>query len=366
MSVKRRSYLKGGRLRAVRWLPRDKYVRHPPPRFLDGAEKNAQSMSASGRERPQSATSRRRCPPEALASSCSTPLLNNSEAAFLFGNADDEAVAKCPPSLRQTTLGRMLRRTAPSESDLSYSRNKPQEYSLSNCRPSSADTGFSCHGVNGGKNRSEYSYKVEQTKPNVKNSVRNRPSSAASACRRQSPSAADLSSTKKPALVDGKKYHMGSRKGPPLSPKRKGVILTTNFPAKNQAVGQTIDNRKGRQNGGERLRNRESKPTVNIHKALEATLRAAADSVPPLEQFINSRNIITEMKQINTKDSTGGILLNTQVSHETYPSPSAGMLLTIIKGVPACMLNATDCFHPIDRPEIGAKKIGDSESYRRS
>lgn len=52
---------------------------------------------------------------------------------------------------------------------------------------------------------------------------------------------------------------------------------------------------------------------MNARQALEATIKAAIDVVPPLEQFVSARKTIAEMKKINTKDSTGETLLTTQV-----------------------------------------------------
>ncbi|CAN0388563.1 unnamed protein product [Ectocarpus sp. 8 AP-2014] len=51
---------------------------------------------------------------------------------------------------------------------------------------------------------------------------------------------------------------------------------------------------------------------MNARQALEATIREAVDTVSPVEQFVNARKTIADMKQINTKDSTGDILLSTQ------------------------------------------------------
>lgn len=55
------------------------------------------------------------------------------------------------------------------------------------------------------------------------------------------------------------------------------------------------------------------KTALNLHQALEETMKAAIGVVSPLEQFVQARNTIAEMKKINTKDSTGDILQTTQV-----------------------------------------------------
>lgn len=60
------------------------------------------------------------------------------------------------------------------------------------------------------------------------------------------------------------------------------------------------------------------KPAMNVHQALEATMKAAIGVVPPLEQFMQARSTIAEMKKINTKDSTGDILQTTQVRRVRY------------------------------------------------
>ncbi len=55
------------------------------------------------------------------------------------------------------------------------------------------------------------------------------------------------------------------------------------------------------------------KTVLNLQQALEETMKAAIGVVSPLEQFVQARNTIAEMKNINTKDSTGDILRTTQV-----------------------------------------------------
>ncbi|CAM9174740.1 unnamed protein product [Discosporangium mesarthrocarpum] len=58
---------------------------------------------------------------------------------------------------------------------------------------------------------------------------------------------------------------------------------------------------------------RDMDPGTSVHQALRDTLVAAGGTVSPAEQLENTRRLIAGMKRINTKDSTGDLLANTQV-----------------------------------------------------
>lgn len=318
MSVKRTSYLRTRRPRAVRWSPRYKDNGwHPKPVSKKERENPAKAAAGSVRQRPLTAGPRRRGPRLQVVGSSSTPLFNSAEQAFLFEEASDEAASQQPPSLRQTTLGRMLSRAA-SVTD-SSSLGRSSEYSNSpSHRPSSAGADPWCGGSGAG---SGGSYKQNQNSTTGGKTARSRPSSADPASRRRT-APATRSRTGNPSKeLNTSRYAGGDGSltsgGVSPSPKQRGYTLAPNSSARDHVrfveratyVTGEADREQGKSRERGITRDR------NVHKALEEVMKAAIGSVSPREQFVNARNTIAEMKQINTKDSTGDILLTTQVSH---------------------------------------------------
>ena len=360
LSVKRTSYLNG---------------RQPSP-----ARRSPASASATRQQRPKTAVAgRRRHPPD---NRCSTgnynsndygndnnPLLSHLEREFLFGAGAAKGVAAaaagqkdeaCPaPSLRKTTLGRLLQRSAGSSSSLPMSTagDLPQHASaLSESgsaaslyrRPLSA-------GSNGGRCADDRPRRRKRpgrgvffnSRPSssrgggnaaLLGKARTRPSSAAPGGgrrRRERPSfsaaAGDL-----PSKPDGKHGHP-DRLRPNSSAYRGNKISVDGSTAvrnpANHGAAVTCAHRGGtRPSEGSAaaavaavpavpgLTTR--KPSLKVHQVLEATIKAAIGVVSPREQFVNARKTIAEMKKINTKDSTGDILLTTQVGPAFIMKPT--------------------------------------------
>lgn len=116
------------------------------------------------------------------------------------------------------------------------------------------------------------------------------------------------------------------------SAKRKGTILAASSSSRNHSVGgggvttpvaaESTEMGVGRGGGAKVLFSPrwDGDPEMDVHQALEMTLNAAGGSVTPRGQFVNARKIIEDMKQVNTKDSTGDLLVTTQVSQSTRRS----------------------------------------------
>lgn len=358
LSVKRTSYLNG---------------RQPSP-----ARRSPASPSTT-RQRPKTAVAgRRRHPPDnrGRTGNCSgndsgndnNPLLSHLEREFLFGAGAAKGVAAravagdqgeaCPaPSLRKTTLGRLLQRSVGSSSslptstagDLSHHASVLSESSSSASplyrRPMSAGSnGGPCadgHPRRRGKPGRGVCFNNRPSSSRgsgnaaVLGKARTRPSSAApgGGRRRRERSPFSAAAGDLPSQLEGKHRHSG-RSRPNSSAYRGNKIW----------VGGTAAGRSPANHGGAAtcahvggtgppegsaaaavavatgLSTR--KPSLNVHQVLEATIKAAIGVVSPREQFVNARNTIAEMKKINTKDSTGDILLSTQVSPAFTMTPT--------------------------------------------
>ncbi|CAB1117971.1 unnamed protein product [Ectocarpus sp. CCAP 1310/34] len=393
MSVKRTRYLNSRKPRAARWSPRDRDL----PVGSRGQPSGTRAASRSGapppsavRERPKTAVAknRRHCPHNSRGHAGNTnngnPLLNRRETEFLFGAGtapevaaaavaataaedDDDDDSRRAPSLRKTTLGRMLRRSSASSFSPSNGgdvRRRNVRPELSECNSSSASSlyrrplsaGIACSGslfledgqrragrgtaqaIDHGTSCAKHTLgavpragKHAAVAQAAATRVRRRPSSAApgNGCsrRRDRPSSPSQTSS----------HHYGrhqqtagggrtrTRKGSPSSRKNDGG--GGQGPAARSSLAQTRGDHHeaaavashgwGDQGvgatpaAGERA-GREPTAMMNARQALEATIREAVDTVSPVEQFVNARKTITDMKQINTQDTTGDILLSTQ------------------------------------------------------
>lgn len=392
MSVKRTRYLNSRKPRAARWSPRDRDLPLGPrgqPSEFRAASRSGAPPPAAVRQRPKTAVAknRRHRPHNSRGHAGNTnngnPLLNHRETEFLFGAGtapevaaaaenDDDDVSRRAPSLRKTTLGRMLRRSSassfsPSNGGDVCRRNVRPE--LSECSSSSAfslyrrplSAGNACSGslfLEDGKRRAGrgVAQAIDDDTGCAKHTLgavpragkyaavtqaaatmaRRRPSSAApgNGCsrRRDRPSSPSQTSS----------HHYGrhqqtagggrtrTRKDSPSSRTSDGGGGQS--PAARSSLARTRGDRHeaaaaaqgcgyhgvGAAGG---LAEREPAAMMNTRQALEATIREAVDTVSPVEQFVNARKTIADMKQINTKDSTGDILLSTQVRE------SAGVVL---------------------------------------
>lgn len=355
MSVKRTSYLSSRQARSARGSS--------PP-------------TPAARQRPKTAsTASRRCrPPDKRGPAGSKtksknsknnkknnkPLLSRQETEFLFGRGaattDDDEVPQRAPSLRQTTLGRMLLRSSGSPlatSCTSNLRRRAPPASLSESdsasflyrRPLSADS--CCSGrttrrrkrtVRGlGKNGINISGTSAPSKPTStcagggKAAVtavartRNRPSSAApgDGCRGTwRPSLSTAAADNLPASQLDSEHHPNTSRTSRNHMRGGENTVVRKFSARSHSdrgeatACTTHDGGSGLTDGGATTSGRVGgQPAMTVHQALEATIKAATDAVSPLDQFVNARKTIAEMKNINTKDSTGDVLLSTQVGH---------------------------------------------------
>ena len=295
----------------------------------------------------------------------STPLLSQLEREFLFGagaakrvaadrstaGADQDEVCNAP-SMRKTTLGRLLRRSASSSLPTTTSTAPHHASPLSESssvsslfrRPLSA-------GGNGGPRADDHATGRRRRKPGrsvcfnnnrpsssrgenaaVFGKARIRPASASAGSgrrRRGSPpfsaaaaAAGDLPCTQpdgvhrhpdrgrlssSPYNRDNNNVRAGGAASAARSLASPGAAAATR--ARERETGLSEGTAAAAATG--RVTR---KPSLNIHQALEATIKAAIGVVSPREQFVNARRTIAEMKKINTKDSTGDMLLTTQVS----------------------------------------------------
>eukprot|EP00903_Cladosiphon_okamuranus_P016562 g15279.t1 len=341
LSVKRTSYLN---------------ARQPSP-----ARRSPPSPPAA-RQRPKTALAdRRRHPPRKRGptGNDNNLLLSHLEREFLFGAGAAKAVAVRTasaahqgqvgpaPSMRKTTLGRLLRHSAGSSSSPSLpttSVGDPQHHAspLSESssasslyrRPLSADSNGGCRADDHTNNRSRRR-KLGRSlccnnRPSSSRSgnaavlarARTRPSSAApgSGRRRTEPPPFSAAAGNLPSHLDG--YH----RHPDRSLLKSSAFRTSTIsvggtaavrsPANHDAAEamHACEAEKGSSEGTAAAATGRTgrKPPLNVHQALEATIKAAIGVVSPREQFVNARRTIAEMKKINTKDSTGDILLSTQ------------------------------------------------------
>lgn len=314
------------------------------------------------RQRPKTAVARRRRhPPDNRGHAGNfnnndgdnNPLLSHLEREFLFGAgaargvpprgapADEDEVYRAP-SLRKTTLGRLLQRSAVSSSSLPTSSadvlphhgpalSESSSVSSLYRRPLSAGSkGDPRADDHIGRRRKlgrsiRFSNRPSSRGRNaaVLSKARARPSSAApdGGRRRRERSSLPAAAGKLPSQVDGKHRHP-----------HRSRMNSSAYRDKNIRVGATAAVQSPTKHGGpatcahERVAGLSEgsaaaatgrpfrQPPINVHQALEATIKAAIGAVSPREQFVNARKTIAEMKSINTRDSTGDILLTTQVS----------------------------------------------------
>lgn len=265
---------------------------------------------------------RRRASAEELEPPSFTPLLSGPEVEFLFGKADHgtDTAQQPSPSLRKTTLGRLLRRTASSNIEGHRKRRGSEHGSGSPYfrRPSSAESSVLC-GSGGKRERCEFKPAWDALSVGQKK-MAPRPSSAVtSGVRGRRPSPAICGSLARSSAVPGGEKRQADCRVARTSPKEtaeprdKDTASVANSPARNHFSSggndtgpMPLESVKARERGG--------RSAVSLKQALDATLEEVIGTVSPLEQFVNARKTVAEMKQINTKDSTGDILLSTQVS----------------------------------------------------
>lgn len=348
--VRRTSYLRNRQSlqpRAPRWAPRDAGVWLAKPLCQREAGVPPGTVQASVRQRPHTATNRRRPsvkelePPPRF-----TPLLSGPEVEFLFGKADhgtsSTAQQQPPPSLRKTTLGRLLRRTASSNADGNPLLRQASEHgspgSPRSCRrPSSAETRLLFDGDGTRDSRGDFKSARNATSVARTKMMMPRPSSATAPTggRGRRPSStkerSSLAGSKGSGTPGGRKRQAGCRvssrtpsnKEIAEPKKNRDTLLAANSSARNhlKAARGTTTARMPLEGGVKTSERGGSKPrpTVSVNQALNATLAEAIGTVSPLEQFVNARKTVAEMKQINTKDSTGDILVSTQVRCSTSP-----------------------------------------------
>ncbi|CAN0464621.1 unnamed protein product [Ectocarpus sp. 12 AP-2014] len=290
-------------------------------------------------------------------------------AATAAEEDDDDDVSRRAPSLRKTTLGRMLRRSSASSfspsngGDARQRNNRPK---LSECSSSSASSlyrrplsaGNACSGflfLEDGKRRAGRgtAQAIDHDTSCAKHTLgavpragkhaavaqaaatraRRRPSSAApgNGCsrRRDRPSSPSQTSShhygRHQETAGGDRTRTRTRRDSPSS--RQNDTGGGQIPAARSSLARTRGDHHeaaavasqgcGNQGVGTTpaaggRAGREPAAMMNARQALEATIREAVDTVSPVEQFVNARKTIADMKQINTKDSTGDILLSTQ------------------------------------------------------
>lgn len=333
-----------------------------------GSARRSPSPSPATRQRPKTAAAgRRRHPPDKRgpageynnSDNDNGPLLNHLEREFLFGAgtaagaaakaAADQDEACRAPSLRRTTLGRLLQRSTASSSSLpTSSAGVPQHHasvlpessSASSLyrRPLSAgSTSGPCAADDHARRRrrlgrgicihysSRSSSRGGSTAVSAK--VRTRPSSAApdSGRRRRQRSELSTAASDFPFQLDGKRRHPDrSRMNPSAHRDQKirvgGTAVARGPASHGGAATRAHDGGTGLSEGSAAAATATAtgrmarQPSLNIHQALEATIKAAIGAVSPREQFVNARKTIATMKIINNKDTTGDILLSTQVS----------------------------------------------------
>lgn len=306
MSVKKRSYLRGCRLRPAKLMPRDVDICDLRRRDGRGRGEPTASGSTRVRRRPHTAIG----PRSALRFVDNPPLITPQEATFIYGEADEDANSRKPPSLRKTTLGRMLQRSASSTACTSSPQRRWMYVRSPSRRPVSAGACRSSRG------RNTKSYDWKQSGPPEHHNVRRIDSSDLLHSRKRPPSAETRlgrESSPPQSVTTRCSRGRGSTTTADFSNtalKRKDGILEADPPA--WKSGTTGDTRELKWED-ERTRKSSRKAERNLDHALEATIKAAIGAVSPRGQFLNARKLITEMKSINTKDSTGDLLLGTQV-----------------------------------------------------
>ena len=322
--VRRTSYLRSREPRAPRWAPRDGGVWLAKPLSKRGA--TAQSPV---QQRPHTAANRRRASANKLEPPSYTPLLSGPEVEFLFGKANQgtSSAQQPPPSLRKTTLSRLLQRTASSNTD-GHGMQQTSEHGSGSpcCRRSSSAEASLLYDSGGKQGRDEFKpdwnvASVGQTKEAPRTSSAN-----GSGGRGGRPSSAKgRSLDRSSAVPGGRKQQAGCRISRTPSeeiaePKHRDNVLAANVSARNHLVRGGSDTARTLLEGG-KARDQGSRPAVSLNQALDATLAEVIGTVSPLEQFVNARKTVAEMKMINTKDSTGDILVSTQVSSLANSSP---------------------------------------------
>lgn len=347
-------------------VKRTSYLNARPP---NPARRSPPSPPAS-RQRPKTAVAGRRRHPQdnrGPTGNCSNndndnnPLLSHLEREFLFGPGAAKGVAArtagaadqdqicLAPSLRKTTLGRLLQSSAGSSSSPSLSTSTggdPPYHAPPLSGSSSASSLYRrplSAGSDGGPRADDHATSSRRRRKlgrsvcfnnrpassrgsnaSVLGKPRTRPSSAApgGGRRRREPPPFSAAAGDLPSHLDGKHRHpdrsrlnSSAYRGGKVS---VGGTATVQSPANHGAAAATRT-REGGTGPSEGTAAAVTgcttrKPPLNVHQALEATIKAAIGVVSPREQFVNARRTIAEMKKINTKDSTGDILLTTQVS----------------------------------------------------
>ncbi|CBN75988.1 hypothetical protein Esi_0264_0020 [Ectocarpus siliculosus] len=392
MSVKRTRYLNSRKPRAARWSPRDRDLPLGPrgqPSAPRAASHSAAPPPAAVRQRPKTAVAKNRRPRphnnrgHAGNTNNGNPLLNHRETEFLFGAGtapevvaaavaataaedDGDDVSRRAPSLRKTTLGRMLRRSSASSFSPSNGgdvRRRNVRPELSECGSSSASSlyrrplsaGNACSGslfLEDGKRRAGRgtAQAIDDDTSCAKHTLGGMPragkhaavaQAAATRAKRRPSSAAPGNGCSRrrdrpPSPSQTSSHHYGrhqqtagggrtrTRKDSPSSRKSDGGGGQS--PAARSSLARTRGDRHeaataaqgcgyhgvGAAPAAGGSAEREPAAMMNARQALEATIREAVDTVSPVEQFVNARKTIADMKQINTKDSTGDILLSTQ------------------------------------------------------
>lgn len=317
MSLKRTSYLKSRRPQAVSWRRHETNFSRAKPcscrRRIEGAPRSTTTTGEHQRQ-PPSTGAKPRGPTCRFKGSLSTPLLSAAEAAFVLGTKEDEVLTEKSPSLRQTTLGRMLRRAASlSTVAASSPRSDASEHSiLRGHHPSDAEK-ISGARLSGGGNRGE---RLLDNPLRVK-SVFARPPSAAPVGQEPSSTAVRMR-TRSSAVAAAAAATRHRERGPHAeSPRHETPIMISPFSEREASIIATKDRFHGEQGtDSPRRTNKESavrkRLPRSVHKALEAALLAASvdTAVSPREQFVSARKIIADMKRLNTRDSVGDLLIS--------------------------------------------------------
>lgn len=313
MSLKRTSYLKSRRPRAVGWRRHETNFPRVRPyssrRRREGTPRSRTTATDEHQSQLSMAAAERRGLSRRFKGSLSTPLLSDAEAAFVFGTQEDEVPTEKSPSLRQTTLGRMLRRAALLSAVAASSprSDASENSSLYGHRPSTADKTRGA-GSRGGGNRGEASLDHAFR---VISGLAEPPSAATVG---QEPFSTRRTRSSATAATHRRK------RGPHAESSRHGTpIMISPFSERETSTIAKKKSPKDRFYGGKgtdtpRRTDRES--TVrkrlprSVHKALEAALLAASvdTAVSPQEQFVNARKTIADMKRLNTRDSVGDLL----------------------------------------------------------
>ena len=292
MSVKRTSYLKGSRPRAMRWLPHENDFpsnARPHPRPRKG---KTSGFLMTARERERSHTAKHwRGAPSLWVSPYAPPLLSASEAAFVFGNMEGKAIlSNRSASVRQTTPGRMLRRAASVPVTPSPRQQSLEHFNFSrHHRPWSADMGSGTRGESSGNVLNEG---FRSRTPTA------RPSSAALVGRERTKPRYSAATTHG---VGQHAYCLVAESPGKIAPfaERKGSILAMNPSAQIHLRErlQTVDFPivMGRVRG---ISSRRS--TKAVHKAVEAVFGDSRGDFSPHDKSVNAQQTIDKMKRINT------------------------------------------------------------------